>query len=69
MEQQPSLTSEIDDSIPLVFEAGWQHLNCGGPAERAKHYSESYCIKCARTVPSKELGKVLDKSLDSEYNN
>ena len=54
---ESSLNSQIDDTVPLVFEKGWTHLTCNGPAEKSIHYGECYCIDCGRTVPSKEVGK------------
>ena len=61
------MDSQINDTVPLVFEAGWTHLVCGGDAEKSVYYGEAYCIPCRRTVPSREVGKVLDQRLKIGY--
>ena len=54
-----SLNSQIDDSVPLVFEGGWVHLECGGPAEKSTHYNVAYCQVCGYMVSSKTVGKAI----------
>lgn len=58
------MDSQIDDTIPLVFTQGWEHLECRGPAERSLHYGVTYCAQCGRMVPSREVATVIEKGYD-----
>ena len=55
-----ALPHDIDETIPLKFETGWVHLDCGGAAEKAYHYGDTYCTVCKVMVPSKTVGKAID---------
>ena len=63
------MDSYIDETIPLEFSlAIYEHFGCGGLADKAKHVSETYCYKCERTVPSREVGLVLEMLTKTSYN-
>ena len=49
-----------DPSNPLTYTGGFEHIGCGGEAERPSNYGAgAYCKKCGRTVPVEETQRPL----------
>jgi hypothetical protein len=49
---------EVGDEVPLVYQSGYIHVPCGGPAERPNHPRLGmYCINEDRHAPASEFKK------------
>jgi hypothetical protein len=45
-----------DGRSKLVFDGGWKHVKCGGPAEVARSPNlMANCLRCGHVVPSREV--------------